>query len=311
MITHHYHIPELYQENIWTSPNHVTISDALTLFLESQTPHTKRSYQGGLKKIAKILERNGIPFMGITLGLFSTYNLESILDLIKKEYPGKIGTKQARCGCFISFTEFLQRKTRGMIRKALLDKTTFQRIRKKAHTGCFTHKEWLVFIQKLKDLSYRDYLIAKAVFQGAKRISEVLHAKIENIDWEKGSIKFQQSKSKILDSYTVISYSSEYMKELRDYLEGRKTGYIFLTRKGTPIAPPHMYRSFMYASVMAGLDKRIHPHMLRTSAITSLFQMGYHSDDIMKVSGHSCPASVIYYDKNELEDNLTKQTKLC
>lgn len=311
MIIHHYHIPELYQENIWESPNHVTMKDALNLFIKNQTPHTGRNYLGGFKKIAKILERNGIPFMDISLGMFSTYNLENILDLIKREYPGKIGTKQARCGCFISFTQFLQRKTRGMIRKALVDKTTFQRIRKKAHTGCFTHKEWVIFIQKLKDLSHRDYLIAKAVFQGAKRISEVLHARIENIDWEKGQIKFKQSKSKIVEDCTVISYSSEYMKELKFYLKGRITGYIFLTRKGNTVTPPHMYRSFMYACVMAKLEKRIHPHMLRTTAITSLFQMGYHSDEIMKVSGHSCPTSVIYYDKNELEDNLTKHTKLC
>jgi len=40
-------------------------------------------------------------------------------------------------------------------------------------------------------------------------------------------------------------------------------------------------------------------------------KMGYHSDEIMRVSGHSNPVSVIYYDKREDDENITSRVRFA
>jgi len=50
--------------------------------------------------------------------------------------------------------------------------------------------------------------------------------------------------------------------------------------------------------------------MLRATAITLFMKMGYHSDDIMKISGHCDAKAVLYYDKSAIEENITEQVKL-
>ena len=159
-------------------------------------------------------------------------------------------------------------------------------------------------------MSFRDYLVAKTILQGAKRVSEVLFSRIEDIDWAKNQIIFKQLKSKEIEKYTVISYPDSYMQELREYIGDRKTGIIFVTRNGKPLSQPHLYRIFASASIDAGLPFTVHPHVLRASAITYLSVQGYHADQIMKVSGHADIKLVRYYDKTPIEQNPSKDISL-
>lgn len=301
-------------KNIWDILAQITVEEAAESFLSQLKVHTKRSYRTALKNIFAIWEKKGIFNRKASLQTLAQCNLETLLDLIAQNITSSESTKQNRCAAFVSFTKFLCRSTRRVIHPALPKQganPTFQKIRKKSATGSFTLEEWGRFIQALRKISYRDYLIAKAIFQGAKRCSEVLEARIESINWEEKAIRYIQLKSHLIEDSTYIHYSQEFMNELREYLDGRTCGYIFITRTGCPLTQPHLYRSFAYASVLAKLKKRVHPHMLRASAITSLFKMGYHSDQIMQVSGHANPTMVIYYDKTPIEDNLTKEIKLC
>ena len=101
------------------------------------------------------------------------------------------------------------------------------------------------------------------------------------------------------------------MKELKHYLYERTDGYIFITRNGKKVEQSHIHRTFATASLDAGIQISVHPHMLRTTAITLLMKMGYHSDDVMKVSGHTTPSAVLYYDKTPDEENVSTKVKLC
>jgi integrase/recombinase XerD len=300
---------------LWERLKNTTILDAASAHLADLTPHTKRAYRAAYNGIFKLLHEKGLLNPTASLQVLALSNLENLLDCIRANISGSPATKQARSAVFVAFTKYLERTTGGMIRTVKpmsgTHDATFKKIRSKAHTSAMSHEEWNKFIVALKRVSFRDYLIARAAFQGAKRISEVLDAKIEQIDWLNNRITYHQAKSATIINNIVISYSEEFMKELKHYLYERSDGFIFITRNNKKVNQPHVYRSFAAASRDASLKIRVHPHMLRTTAVTLFMKMGYHSDDVMKVSGHTTPTAVLYYDKTPDEENMTTKVKLC
>lgn len=145
------------------------------------------------------------------------------------------------------------------------------------------------------------------LLQGTKRVSEVLDARIEDINGDKGTILFQQKKSGADDACTVITFPRDYMQQLKGYLGGKEGGLIFTSRNGRRLVASYLYKAFVAASVEVELPIKVTPHVLRATAITILSQKGVSSDQIMKVSGHSSPAQVVYYDKTEREENVSRE----
>lgn len=300
--------------DLWSELEKKTIGEAADSYLGTLSYHTKRAYRSSFNSIFHVLQSKNMLSPQMSLQVLVLANLENLLDCIKNNIIGSQATKQARCATFIAFTRYLERATGGMIRIAKCQRghlnATFKKIREKATTKAMTREQWDRFIAELKSVSPRDYLIAKAALQGAKRISEILDATVEQIDWEKNRISYKQAKNLIHLKKTIISYPIEFMNELKNYLFGRINGFIFQTRTGKKVTQPHLHRIFSYASMRAGLSFNVHPHMLRTTAITWFMGLGYHSDQIMRISGHSTSSAVLYYDKTAIEENLTVNTKI-
>lgn len=302
------------QKNIWDVLGAITLERAVQSFVQDLTVNTKRNYISAFRQIFQVWEKRKLIYSTSTLQVLAHANIENLLDCIHHDMPGSVATKQSRCATFISFTRYLHRIT-GKAISVAIPKTggdaTFKKIRDKAKTEAITIEQWRKFLIELKKYSFRDYLIARAIFQGAKRCNEVLNALISDIQWDKKIIVYKQSKSNILEKNTFIHYPQEYLQELKIYLGDRIQGYIFISRKGNRITQPQIYRSFFEASRRSGLKINVHPHMLRASAITNLMKMGYHSDQIMKISGHSSPHMVLYYDKSNEEENISKEINFC
>lgn len=301
---------ELRDEILWRQFVNISLADAISQFLENFSTHTKRAYGLSFTSFFKL----GILHPTMNLQTFSLMNLEGLLDIIKNHIHGTEATKQARCACFISFTSFLCRKTRGMIKKALPSKEkatrTFTKIRNTSVTKALSEKQWRMFIEALKKLNYRDHLIAKAILQGAKRVDEVLKAKISHIDWDNRTITYKQSKSDELYKVTIITYPSSFIEDLKIYIGDRKEGYIFITKSGNKTTQQHIYRSFVSASSRANLPIKITPHVLRATGITMLTNKGFSTEQILKISGHADSRYVIYYDKTPYENNISQEVNL-
>jgi integrase/recombinase XerD len=301
-------------EALWQELSKISLLQAADQFLKTLNGNTLRAYKAAFNSIFDLFSRTGLFDPQNSLQMFSLSNLEYLLDQIRTRIVGTEATKQARAAAFIALTGYLQRATGGMIRKAIASKgkgnLTFRQIRESAITRAMTQAQWMRFLGCLKHISFRDYLVAKTVLQGAKRIGEVLHAQINQINWMKNQIIFKQFKSREVEKYTIITYSISFMEELRQYLGNRKEGYIFLTRNGKPLTQSHIYRTFAYAGLRCGFSFRVHPHMLRASAITYLASQGYSVDQIMRVSGHSDSKLVRYYDKTPIEQNPSQEVSL-
>ena len=298
---------QLREDYVWQEIGQVSLKNAVAAFLESLEGHTLRAYRGAFRMFFQkgLLDPEG------SLQFFAVGNLEHLLDLIKERTAGSEATKQARAAAFVSFTAFLQRKTAGMIKKALPKKEkgarTFRRVREEAKSVALSREEMKLFLETLEGGHKTYHLIAQMILQGAKRLSEVLEAQIERVDWSSGYVTFQQKKTEVLEKTTVIHYPQRFLHELKNYLGERNEGLIFLTKNGKRYVPDQILRAFKRAAKKAGITKNISPHSLRVTAITLFIERGYGSDQVIKVSGHADSRIVKYYDKSGKIDNLTRE----
>ena len=257
------------------------------------------------------LQKRGI-INAQTIEQFNDIPHEMIIDAIKRIPDLHEGTKQTYCACYISFTRYLERATRGKFRKALPQKgagsmSTFFKVYEKCESEALSIAEWHRFIDTLEKQSKRDALIAKCMLQGAKRVSEVLEATRDNIDWDLGCITFFQKKTSGQIRKIVISYPQQFMAELKAYVESTNAhdNYIFVTRRKKQVNRRHVLYAFARAAQKAGI-RHVHPHMLRATWVTMANQHKIPIDQIMKITGHCSVSMVQMYDKGDIKDNVSK-----
>lgn len=296
-------------ETIWDQLKNVNLGEAILAWISTLPPLTGKNYSIAFKKLAEI----GLVKVELNLQAFSLLNHETIVDEIKLIKNWSEATRQARAAAYISFTGFLQRRSQGVIRKAVSNKEgtnkTFFKVREKVTTEALNPEETKNFINAIQKLNIRDGLIAKLILHGGKRKNEVLTLQTTGIDFFNNRITFRQSKTKGIERKTVINYPSEVMKDLKDYLNNR-SGLVFITRNGKQIAPHQIDRNFLKAGRLAGIPFNVTPHVLRVTLVTRLKEMKIQDTDIMKITGHANPAQLSSYDKSDMWDNATKDLKL-
>lgn len=299
----------LRMEAVWKNLANITVAEALGCWLSSLCELTAKNYTSGMHKLSEA----GLINLQHTLQAFALINHDEIIDRIKTLSNLSENSRQARAACYISFTRFLSRRTNGLITKAVPGREgtskTFFKINDKVATQAMNNAQWMAFLTELYKINKRDCLIAKIILQGAKRVNEVLSLTTDAIDFDKCLITFAQSKTKGLKKFTGITYPKDLMDELRSYL-GDRSGVVFITKNCRRILPYQLNITFHKAGQKANIPFRVHPHVLRASAITSLKSRGYSADEIQKLSGHASTAQVMAYDKSDYSINISSKVNL-
>ena len=294
---------------IWKQLEKISVQKAVEVWLSTLSERTRSNYRSGVRK----LEEFGLFDPLMTLQSFALINHETIIDQIKLVSDWSECTKQARAACYISFTGFLYRRTKGIIPRALANREghgkTFFRVYDKVKTAAMSQSQWCVFLEELEKISPRECLIAKIMLQGGKRVREVLALETKQIRWDRRKIEFTQSKMKGMKKITVITYPKTVMEKLREYV-GERTGKVFVTRTGKEVRLNRLTETFAKAGRRAGIPFKVTPHVLRTSTVTYLKQGGFQDSDIMKVTGHASASMVASYDKTSQEINATEKVQL-
>lgn len=299
----------LKQEALWKNLSEVSVGQAISEWLTTLSALTSKNYLSGMKRLAELK----LISLEMTLQQFTLVNHNATIDKIKVIPNLSECSKQARAACYISFTQFLCRRTQGMISKAVPSKEgvskTFYRVREKVATEAMTKMQWSEFLDELEKINKRDCLIAKIILQGGKRMSEVLSLTTRAIDFNLREITFQQSKTKGYKKETIITYNQEIMGELKEYIGSRK-GLVFITKTGGSVMANQLSINFAKAGERAGIPFRITPHVLRASTITYLKVSGFSDSDVMKISGHASSEMVNAYDKSDRAQNASKKVSL-
>lgn len=181
----------------------LTVLEAANVWLATLSPITRKNYASGIK----FLVANHILDGSMKLEGLVCCDHCDILNRIKSltfTYSGKPvseASKQARAACYISFTKFLYRLTKGVIKHASPSKDfgnpTFYKIRDKVKTEFISKREWLLFFDALKKISFRDYLIGKLIIQGVRKLTEVISLRTEDISFAKNQVTFKVKRDKI------------------------------------------------------------------------------------------------------------------
>ncbi|MDQ2861755.1 MAG: site-specific integrase, partial [Pseudomonadota bacterium] len=131
----------------------------------------------------------------------------------------------------------------------------------------------------------------------AMRHREILRARFDEIDWDRGRLHIGKAKAGGREQPLTPALVAMLKGEREQRAD--KTGFIFQPRGPDSHGEGwrrNMQRSFRRAVVRAGLDpRRITPHVMRHTAITRLVQAGIDLPTIQRISGHKTLSMVLRY----------------
>jgi integrase/recombinase XerD len=127
-------------------------------------------------------------------------------------------------------------------------------------------------------------LLIKTLFQTGARVSEFVHLQVEDVFFDEQMLLITHAKG---GKQRYVPLLPELTHELRTYLRDRTTGPLFDTRRHTRYSPRRIQQLVQETAVLAGITKRVHPHLLRHSVATTLLERGMPLEQIQKFLGHA------------------------
>lgn len=141
------------------------------------------------------------------------------------------------------------------------------------------------------DMSRRDHAAICAMYYGGLRANEVTNLRLSDLDLGDRKLRVHQGKGM---DFSMVNLSDEAVEGIRDYLKhGRPTpakpeyaDRVFLTMVGTPLQEGKLCALVKKVAFWAGIEKRVHPHILRHSMITHMAERGLSASFIQAQSRH-------------------------
>lgn len=237
--------------------------------LRNYSAGTQRSYTHYITDYARYY--NVSP---IHLGLDDIRNYQLYLIEQRQLSPASIN-------CFLSAAQFLYTVTLEMP----WSKEQFGRMKVPEKLPVvLSEEEVLRFFQHVGILKHRAVLML--CYGSGLRIAEAVSLKAENIDSKRMLIHVQLGKG-LKDRNTVLS--QRLLLLLRAYYRAQRPVDWFFpgTKAGTHIQPATIQQLCRDAAQLAGIPKRVTPHVLRHSFATHLLEHGSDTRAIQVMLGHS------------------------
>jgi site-specific recombinase XerD len=151
-------------------------------------------------------------------------------------------------------------------------------------------------IDAAPNLRYRTILMT--LYSTGMRRSELCHLRPEDIDKERMVVRICQGKG---GKDREVPLSPKLYEQLRTYYRSlkRRNGWMFPSlqarRANEPITQKAVWHACREASRRAGITKAVHPHTLRHSFATHLFDSGAELPVIQTLLGHADPRDTMIY----------------
>jgi integrase/recombinase XerD len=142
--------------------------------------------------------------------------------------------------------------------------------------------------RRLIDTAYRlpgtRGLLIKTLFQTGARVSEFVAVGVGDFFFDEQMILIRQGKG---GKQRYVPILPELAQELQTHLQGRAKGYLFETNRHTAFSPRRIQQMVKETADLAGITKRVTPHLLRHSVATTLLEHGMPLEQIQKFLGHA------------------------
>lgn len=151
-------------------------------------------------------------------------------------------------------------------------------------------------IDAAPNLRYRTILMT--LYSTGMRRAELCQFRPEDIDKERMMLRIPHGKG---DKPREVPLSQKLLDHLRCYYRTvkRRNGWMFpslqLKRPHEPITDKTVWHACRVSARRAGIDKPIHPHTLRHSFATHLFDNGADLPVVQRLLGHEDPRDTMVY----------------
>jgi len=151
-------------------------------------------------------------------------------------------------------------------------------------------------IDAAPNLRYRTILMT--LYSTGMRRAELCGMRPEHIDKERMMLRIPHGKG---DKARDVPLSPILLDQLRAYYRclKRRNGWMFPSRNTSrphdPITDKTVWHACRRSAVRAGIDKPIHPHTLRHSFATHLFDNGAELPVVQRLLGHEDPRDTMVY----------------
>jgi integrase/recombinase XerD len=140
-------------------------------------------------------------------------------------------------------------------------------------------------------LGLRDKAMLELLYASGLRASELVGARLENIDLDHRVIRVtgKGNKTRLVPVGTkAIEAIQTYLNKERPELVTKRTGsHIFLTHHGKGMTSARLWQIVKGHAARAGLDQRVYPHLMRHSFATHLLGGGADLRIIQELLGHA------------------------
>lgn len=135
----------------------------------------------------------------------------------------------------------------------------------------------------LRSLKFRT--MAMVIYGAGLRIAEACSLEVGDIDAPRAVIRVRHGKG---DKPREVPLSPTLYAALRAYWKQERPAlpYLFVGRKGRPLAPKSMRKALAAARQVAGIQRAVTPHMLRHSFATHILEAGTDVRLIQQLLGH-------------------------
>jgi integrase/recombinase XerD len=138
----------------------------------------------------------------------------------------------------------------------------------------------------------RNRAILEVMYGAGLRVSELTELSLEQLFFEIGFIRVigKGNKERLIPiGEPAIEASKNYIQNVRPhFIKKRDTtdGKVFLNQRGTPISRMSIWNIIQEAANLAGITKKVYPHILRHSFATHLIEGGADLRAIQEMLGH-------------------------
>jgi integrase/recombinase XerC len=145
----------------------------------------------------------------------------------------------------------------------------------------------------------RDRALLELLYASGLRVSELVHLDIGEINLGTGEIRVWGKGSKermVLMGKPAAEAVSNYLAQGRPKLVGeKKTNALFINRYGQRLPERRVQKLLEEYAKQAGIEKRVHPHILRHTFATHLLDGGADLRVVQELLGHAQLSSTQIY----------------
>ncbi len=172
-----------------------------------------------------------------------------------------------------------------------------------------TEEERLVLLKqpnRRAPTGLRNLCMIQLMLNAGLRSSEVLSLKVNDLDWMSGKLAVRQGKGQKDRILWINESDLELIKSWRER-RPEQSDLLFITLQGRQVSDRYLRAMVARVAAKAGIEKRVHPHLLRHTFATDLYRETKNIRLVQKVLGHEDLSTTMIYTHivdDELEDAL-------